>query len=161
MLLVIKTPSKIISTTLTVVKTLTGLTLLNALDFVIFTLNLFLPRKAKGSVVAKGDAGYGGIWPAFVAPSPGDSRSPCPYLSAFFSLYLSFFFDCYIWRERWLNTECMVNRCDGEPWDYQSKWTSDLDGSTSTRDHEDVEHLNHVDDKHGQRRRDPFWKERN
>lgn len=80
-LLIIKGPPKLFRFVLGQIKTLGGLALIIGLDSLIFTANLILPLKAKGSVVVKGNPGYGGIWPEFVAPTESDSRSPCPYLS--------------------------------------------------------------------------------
>ena len=51
------------------------------LDGAFFVGNLLLPQKKKGYVVKRGKAGYGGVWPPYVAPCKADSRSPCPYLS--------------------------------------------------------------------------------
>jgi len=81
--------SKLISTGTSLVK----LVALSTVDFIYFILNLLLPQKPKGTVVAKGNQGYRGLWPEWQAPVQGvDSRSPCPYLSALFCLPLTFAF---------------------------------------------------------------------
>ena len=79
--------SKLISTGTSLVKLLA----LSTVDLLYFILNLILPQKPKGSVVAKGNQGYGGLWPQWQPPVQGvDSRSPCPYLSALFCLPFEF-----------------------------------------------------------------------
>ncbi|KDQ56716.1 hypothetical protein JAAARDRAFT_36206 [Jaapia argillacea MUCL 33604] len=50
-------------------------------DFILAVLNLFTFNKKKGKVVPKGCPGEGGVWPAFVPPKKGDSRSACPALN--------------------------------------------------------------------------------
>jgi len=90
---VLKGPYLLISTLISIVTTLTTITLLNGWDLILFLTNLIAPRKRKGTVVAAGDPGYQGLWPEFQPPNPNfDSRSPCPYLSAFnqFSLFAAF-----------------------------------------------------------------------
>lgn len=83
LLLLIKGPGKLFSIGLGAAQTIGGLSLITTIDAFIFAANMVLPYKSKGAIVAKGDAGYGGIWPEFVAPTENDSRSPCPYLSMF------------------------------------------------------------------------------
>lgn len=53
-------------------------------DLGLFLGNILTPQRKKGSVVKAGHPGHGGVWPEFVAPTKGDSRSPCPYLSEYF-----------------------------------------------------------------------------
>ncbi|KAF8313782.1 Cloroperoxidase [Clavulina sp. PMI_390] len=82
-LFIIKAPGKIISSLFAAIKTILSLTFITALDLILFIINCVTPQKPKGSVVAIGNPGYGGIWPEFVPPNPNfDSRSPCPYLNA-------------------------------------------------------------------------------
>jgi len=59
---------------------------LHTWDGAYFVGNLLLSQRTKGSVVKRGKAGYGGVWPPYVAPGIADSRSPCPYLSKLFKL---------------------------------------------------------------------------
>jgi len=80
---VLKGPYLLISKLISIVTTLTAITFLNGYDLILFLINLIVPRKRKGAVVAAGDPGYEGLWPEFQPPNPNfDSRSPCPYLSA-------------------------------------------------------------------------------
>jgi len=65
----------------TVVK-LVGLLGLFVIDGFYVLLNLLTPKKKRGSVIGTGLPGEGGIWPQFIAPQEGDSRSPCPALNA-------------------------------------------------------------------------------
>ena len=51
-------------------------------DNVLFGLNLVRPKLKPNEVVPKGAPGYHGVWPAFVPPKEGDSRSACPMLNA-------------------------------------------------------------------------------
>lgn len=51
-------------------------------DNALFLLNLVSPNLKKGEVVPKGCPGHGKKWPAYVAPTDGDSRSACPMLNA-------------------------------------------------------------------------------
>ena len=129
-LTLLKGPFLLLSTLISTVTTLATITILNLVDFTFFLINLITPRKAKATVVANGDPGYQGIWPEFQPPNPNfDSRSPCPYLSAFFVLSSPFLshsreefsrptFPCWTWN---------VYRCVGQPWYYQPKWTRDFD----------------------------------
>jgi len=43
---------------------------------------LLSPKKKIGYVVPEGHPGFGGIWPEFIPPKDGDSRSACPALNA-------------------------------------------------------------------------------
>jgi len=45
-------------------------------------LNLLAPKLREGQVVPRGAPGYHGIWPEYVPPKDGDSRSACPMLNA-------------------------------------------------------------------------------
>lgn len=45
-------------------------------------LNLVMPKLEPGKVVPRGAPGHMGVWPQYVAPKPGDSRSACPMLNA-------------------------------------------------------------------------------
>lgn len=51
-------------------------------DFNLFLLNLVLPSYKPDDVVPAGAPGHHGKWPAYVAPTDGDSRSACPMLNA-------------------------------------------------------------------------------
>ncbi|KAF7313088.1 Heme-thiolate peroxidase [Mycena kentingensis (nom. inval.)] len=51
-------------------------------DACLTLINLILPKRRVGNVVAQGKPGHGGIWPEYVAPSPTDSRCACPALNA-------------------------------------------------------------------------------
>ena len=51
-------------------------------DNVLQLLNLFSPNRKVGHVTPEGKPGFGGTWPEFVPPQPGDSRSCCPALNA-------------------------------------------------------------------------------
>lgn len=51
-------------------------------DNVIALLNLVAPKLKQGEVVPRGAAGHRGIWPEYVPPKDGDSRSACPMLNA-------------------------------------------------------------------------------
>jgi Peroxidase, family 2 len=51
-------------------------------DFWLFLFNIVLPNRKVGHVVPKGHPGFGGTWPEYVPPGPGDSRSACPMLNA-------------------------------------------------------------------------------
>ncbi|KAE9969455.1 hypothetical protein EG328_006856 [Venturia inaequalis] len=51
-------------------------------DFWVFILNIFTPSLKPGHVVPAHAAGHNLIWPAYVAPTEGDSRSACPMLNA-------------------------------------------------------------------------------
>ncbi|KAJ7292000.1 Chloroperoxidase [Mycena rebaudengoi] len=53
-----------------------------ALDVWLTFINLVTPKQKIGSVIAHGNPGAGGKWPAYVAPQKGDSRSACPALNA-------------------------------------------------------------------------------
>ncbi|KAL4777970.1 Cloroperoxidase [Aspergillus varians] len=45
-------------------------------------MNLFLRSRPVGKVVPPGYPGHGGVWPKYIAPTPGSkSRSPCPGLN--------------------------------------------------------------------------------
>jgi len=44
--------------------------------------NLVAPKRPVGSVVPEGHPGAGGVWPDFIPPKEGDSRSACPALNA-------------------------------------------------------------------------------
>jgi len=59
-----------------------GLLVLLAIDGLYFALNVVLPKRRRGEVIAQGMLGEGGIWPQFIPPREGDSRSPCPALNA-------------------------------------------------------------------------------
>lgn len=50
-------------------------------DLGLFLGNILTPQRKKGSVVAPGKPGHGGVWPEFIPPTKTDARSPCPYLS--------------------------------------------------------------------------------
>jgi len=76
-------PPLLISKLISTATSLVTLVSVGTIDLIYFTLNLFLPQKPKGSVVAKGNQGYQGLWPVWQPPVQGvDSRSPCPYLNA-------------------------------------------------------------------------------
>jgi len=45
-------------------------------------INLVTPKKKIGHVVPKDKPGHKGIWPEYIAPMEGDSRSSCPALNA-------------------------------------------------------------------------------
>jgi hypothetical protein len=51
-------------------------------DVVLTLYNLVTPNLAKGKVVPAGQPGAGGIWPEYIPPKDGDSRSACPALNA-------------------------------------------------------------------------------
>ena len=90
-LAVLKIPPLLISKLISTGKSLATLTILNTLDITCFILNLVIPQKPKGTVVAKGNQGYRGQWPEWRPPVEGvDSRSPCPYLSASTCLFVFF-----------------------------------------------------------------------
>src|SRR5882762_720130 len=53
-------------------------------DLALTFLNIvtcFIPRR-KGHVIRDGHPGAKGIWPQYIAPKEGDSRSSCPALNA-------------------------------------------------------------------------------
>ncbi|EMD36879.1 heme-thiolate peroxidase [Gelatoporia subvermispora B] len=45
-------------------------------------INVVLPSRPAGRVVPAGAKGAGGVWPAYEAPAPSDSRCSCPALNA-------------------------------------------------------------------------------
>lgn len=51
-------------------------------DLWLAALNILLPQRKSGHVVAAGVPGHNGKWPQYVAPRKGDSRSACPMLNA-------------------------------------------------------------------------------
>ena len=51
-------------------------------DFSLFILNILAPSLKPGHVVPKHAAGHNLIWPEYVPPKEGDSRSACPMLNA-------------------------------------------------------------------------------
>ena len=51
-------------------------------DFILVILNLITPDYRRGTVISNGRPGHGGLWPQYAAPKAGDSRSPCPGLTA-------------------------------------------------------------------------------
>ena len=51
-------------------------------DLWLAALNIILPQRKSGHVVAAGVPGHNGKWPQYVAPRKGDSRSACPMLNA-------------------------------------------------------------------------------
>lgn len=53
-----------------------------AWDNVIFLMNLVTPKLKPGEVVPAGAPGHHGVWPEYVAPKDGDSRSACPMINA-------------------------------------------------------------------------------
>jgi len=92
-LALVRGPPLLISKLISTGTSLVSFVALSTVDLVCFILNLLLPQKPKGSVVAKGDQGYRGLWPEWQPPVQGaDSRSPCPYLSALLCFPLSFAF---------------------------------------------------------------------
>lgn len=53
-----------------------------AWDFGLFILNIFTPSLKPGRIVPAHAAGHNLIWPEYVSPKDGDSRSACPMLNA-------------------------------------------------------------------------------
>lgn len=51
-------------------------------DFILVILNIIIPDYSRGKVISNGRPGHGGLWPQYIAPQAGDSRSPCPGLNA-------------------------------------------------------------------------------
>ena len=51
-------------------------------DFGLFLLNIVTPAHKPGHVIPRGAAGSNLIWPEYIAPKEGDSRSACPMLNA-------------------------------------------------------------------------------
>ncbi|KAK9760451.1 hypothetical protein K7432_015501, partial [Basidiobolus ranarum] len=51
-------------------------------DAALFFLNIILPKRKVGHVIPKNAKGHGGIWPEYVSPKEGDSRSACPMINA-------------------------------------------------------------------------------
>jgi hypothetical protein len=51
-------------------------------DIVITCLNIVLPEKPVGKVIAKGYPGFDGRWPEYVPRKKGDSRCSCPAINA-------------------------------------------------------------------------------
>jgi hypothetical protein len=51
-------------------------------DFGLFILNIITPSLKPGHVVPSHAAGHNLIWPEYVPPKDGDSRSACPMLNA-------------------------------------------------------------------------------
>ncbi|KAK2460836.1 hypothetical protein APHAL10511_007306 [Amanita phalloides] len=49
-------------------------------DALLELLNLVLPKRKEGHVIQKGQVGFGGQWPEYIAPQ-GDSRCCCPGLN--------------------------------------------------------------------------------
>ncbi|KAH6983925.1 Chloroperoxidase [Ilyonectria destructans] len=56
---------------------------LHTRDLIYSIANLFFPSRRVGSVVPPGHPGHRGVWPQYIAPTPGiESRSPCPGLNS-------------------------------------------------------------------------------
>ncbi|CZT18549.1 uncharacterized protein RCC_04393 [Ramularia collo-cygni] len=53
-----------------------------AWDNVIAVANLVTPKLKADNVVPEGAPGHHGVWPEFIPPQEGDSRSACPMLNA-------------------------------------------------------------------------------
>lgn len=51
-------------------------------DIGLTLINTLTPKKKVGHVVAEGKPGHKGIWPEYIPPKEGDSRSSCPALNA-------------------------------------------------------------------------------
>ncbi|KAI9048873.1 hypothetical protein LZ554_006729 [Drepanopeziza brunnea f. sp. 'monogermtubi'] len=51
-------------------------------DFALFLLNLLTPSLQPKHIVPSRAPGHAGIWPAYLPPQQGDSRSACPMLNA-------------------------------------------------------------------------------
>ena len=51
-------------------------------DILLVLFNLITPDYKAGQVIPEGKPGHGRLWPKYVPPAEGDSRSPCPGLNA-------------------------------------------------------------------------------
>jgi hypothetical protein len=61
-----------------------------AWDISLTLFNLVTPNMKEGHVIPEGHPGAGGVWPEFIAPKEGDSRSCCPALNAMANHGMSF-----------------------------------------------------------------------
>jgi hypothetical protein len=61
-------------------------------DLALVLVNLVTFKRKVGRVTPKGQPGEGGIWPEYIPPREGDSRSPCPGLNAMANHGWWFFF---------------------------------------------------------------------
>jgi hypothetical protein len=51
-------------------------------DISLVLINAITCNRKVGKVTPKGHPGAGGVWPEYIPPQPGDSRSSCPALNA-------------------------------------------------------------------------------
>jgi Peroxidase, family 2 len=64
-------------------------------DISLVLINLITCNRKVGKVTPKGQPGAGGVWPEYIPPQPGDSRSSCPALNAMANHGLSPFAQCF------------------------------------------------------------------